>query len=324
LFVFLETVVMQVAIVGYGAVGRETARILGARGDRVIVAQRKPPKSLPAGAQFVAADVLDLDSLRRACAGCAAVICCLGFPYDSRIWEQAWPRAIENFLAVCGESGARFVFADNLYLYGPRDRAPTEDRPLTEDMPLTDFGRKPKLRARITRTWIAAHQAGRVEAVAVRASDFYGPDVETSVLSNYVVKPLARGKLAMIPCSPDHPHDFTYVPDFARALATLLDAPSDACGQAWHAPNAPTQTLRALAGRAAEKMGVAAKLIVLPQAALHLLGLFDRQIYELIEMRFQTARPYFVDSSKFTRRFGWEATPFEAGLDATIGFYRAG
>jgi nucleoside-diphosphate-sugar epimerase len=65
-------------------------------------------------------------------------------------------------------------------------------------------------------------------------------------------------------------------------------------------------------------------MTVLPLPALHLLGLFDRQIHELIEMRFQTAKPYFVDSSKFTRRFGWEATPFEAGLDATIGFYRAG
>jgi nucleoside-diphosphate-sugar epimerase len=309
---------MQVAIVGYGAVGREAARILGERGDRILVAQRKPPKSLPNGAQFVATDVLDLDSLRRACAGCGAVICCLGFPYDSRIWEKAWPRAIENFLIVCGETGARFVFADNLYLYGP------QDRPLTEDMPLTDFGRKPKLRARITRTWMTAHQAGRVEAVAVRASDFYGPDVETSVLSNYAVKPLARGKSAFIPYSPDHPHDFTYVPDFARALVTLLDAPSDACGQAWHTPNAPTKTLRELAARAAEKMGVEPRMNVLPHPLLHLLGLFDRQIYELIEMSFQTAKPYFVDSSKFARRFGWDATPFDDGLDATIRFYRAG
>lgn len=126
----------------------------------------------------------------------------------------------------------------------------------------------------------------------------------------------------MIPYSSDHPHDFTYVADFARALVTLLDAPSDACGQAWHAPNASTRTLRALIERAAEKLGVAPKIIVLPKPMLHLLGLFDRQIYELIEMRFQTAEAYFVDRSKFTRRFGWEATPFEDGLDATIGFYR--
>ncbi len=307
---------MQVAIIGYGAVGRETAKILGERGDAVVIGQRQPPKDLAVGARFVATDVLDRESLRRACADCAAVICCLGFRYDSRVWEKAWPQAMDNFLAVCALTRARFIFADNLYMYGP------QDRPLTEDMPLTDFGRKPKIRAEITRAWVAAHEGGRVEAVAVRASDFYGPDVETSVLSNYVVKPLAQGKAAMIPYSPDHPHDFTYVSDFARALVTLLDAPSGACGQAWHAPNASTRTLRALIERAAEKLGVAPKIIVLPKPVLHLLGLFDRQIYELIEMRFQTAKPYLVDSSKFTRRFGWEATPFGDGLDATIGFYR--
>ena len=308
---------MQIAIIGYGAVGRETAKILAARGDRVIVAQRKRPKNLPDGAEFVEADVLDLESLRRACASCAAVICCLGFRYESRIWEKAWPLAIDNFLAVCAQARARFIFADNLYMYGP------QDRPLTEEMTLTDFGRKPKVRAQITRKWMMAHQAGRVEAVAVRASDFYGPDVENSVLSNFAVKPLLHGKAALIPYPADHPHDFTYVPDFARALVTLLDAPSDAYGQAWHAPNAPTQRLRALIERAAQKIGVAPRMIILPKPLLYLIGLFDRQIYELIEMRFQTEKPYFVDSSKFTRRFGGEATPFEAGLDATIASYRA-
>jgi nucleoside-diphosphate-sugar epimerase len=313
----LEAIIMQVAIVGYGAVGRETAKILAARGDRVIVVQRKRPKNLPDGAEYVEADVLDLESLRRACAGCAAVICCLGFRYDSRIWEKAWPLAIDNFLAVCAQGRARFVFADNLYMYGPRDR------PLTEDMTLTDFGRKPKVRAQITRKWMTAHQAGRVEVAAVRASDFYGPDVENSVLSNFAVKPLLHGKAALIPYPPDHPHDFTYVPDFARALVTLFDAPSDAYGQAWHAPNAPTQSLRALIERAAQKIGVAPRMIILPKPLLHLIGLFDRQIYELIEMRFQTEKPYFVDSSKFAGRFGGEATPFEAGLDATIASYRA-
>ncbi len=306
---------MQVAIIGYGAVGRETAKCLLERGAAVRVVQRRSPKNLVAGAKFFAADTLDRDSLRRACADCGVIICCLGFPYDSRIWQEAWPRAMDNLLAVCAENGARFIFADNLYMYGPQNAA------LDEDMPLTDFGRKPRVRAEITRAWIEAHKAGRVQVAAVRASDFYGPDVETSVLSNFAVLRLAQGKAALIPYSPDHPHDFTYVPDFARALAALVEAPDDAYGQAWHAPNAPTQTLRAHIQSAAALLGVAPRITVLPTLALHLLGLFDRQVYELIEMRFQTDRPYVVDSSKFARRFGGEATPFEAGLKATVDFY---
>ena len=179
---------MQVTIVGYGAVGRETAKLLLERGDTVRVAQRKRPGTLPEAAEFVATDVLDRNSVQRACAGSDAVICCIGFPYDSRVWEKAWPKAMDNMLAACAKAQARFVFADNLYMYGP------QDRPLTEDMPLTEFGRKPKVRAGITRAWQQAHADGRVQAVAVRGSDFYGPDVENSVLSNYGVKRLRAGQ----------------------------------------------------------------------------------------------------------------------------------
>ncbi len=270
--------------------------------------------NLAEAAEFIATDVLDAESVRRACAGSDAVICCIGFPYDSRVWEKAWPRAMENLLAACAEARARFLFADNLYMYGPQDRPPTEDTPLT------GFGRKPKVRAEITRLWQQAHRAGQVRAVAVRASDFYGADVENSVLSVYCVKRLLQGKPALIPYSPGHPHDFTYVPGFARALVTLLDAPADAYGRAWHVPNAPAQTLRSLIVKAAAMIGVASRISVMPRAMLHLAGLFNREVYELIEMGFQTDRPCLVDASKFAARFWADATSFEAGLEATIAY----
>jgi nucleoside-diphosphate-sugar epimerase len=149
----------RVGIVGYGAVGRDTAQILSARGDSVRVVQRKQPKELPAGASFLAADSMDRDATIAACAGLDTVVCCLGFPYDSALWKRAWPPAMNNLLDGCAASGARFVFADNLYMYGPRDGAST---PMTEDLPLTAYGRKPALRAEITRLWLAAHAAGRV------------------------------------------------------------------------------------------------------------------------------------------------------------------
>ena len=143
-------------------------------------------------------------------------------------------------------------------MYGP------QDRPLTEDMPLTGFGRKPKVRAGITKAWQRAHGDGQVLAVAVRGSDFYGPDVEKSVLSNYGVKRLLQGKPALIPYSPDHPHDFTYVAGLrARACQPARCAsgrlwPSLACAERAHGDAAFT------AGKAAEKIGVAPALPLCP------------------------------------------------------------
>jgi nucleoside-diphosphate-sugar epimerase len=309
----------NVVVAGYGAVGRETVKLLAERkreGGRIRVAQRSEPRRLAIEAEFVAMDALDPGSVRRACEGADAVICCLGFPYDSRIWQKQWPKAMTNLLAACEAVKARFIFADNLYMYGP------QTEPLVEDMPLTAYGRKPKLRAEITKLWQEAHASGRVEGVAVRASDFYGPDVPTSVLSFHGVKNLLAGKAAILPFPGVHPHDITYVPDFARALVTLLDAPPEDYGQAWHVPNAPTEIFRDLIEKAAALAGVEPQMRVIPEVLLQVGGLFDRQVKELGEMRFQVDRPYIVNAGKFSKRFWADATSFEDGLKATIAFYR--
>ncbi len=308
----------RVAVIGFGVVGRETASLLAARGDEVRIVQRHRPQGIPSGSAFQGADAEDGEAMRRACAGVGAVACCIGLPYDSALWARAWPRAMSNLIDGCAASGARLVFADNLYMYGP------QTRPLTEDMPLTSYGKKPRVRAEITQLWRKAHDAGKVRAVAVRAADFYGPDASTSVISAYGVARFLAGKPALVPYPPDNPHDFTYVPDFARALVSLIDSPDDAYGQAWHVPHAPTRTLRDVLALAAARVGVKARVMVLPRGLAAIAGLFKKEIAEIAEMRFQWDRPYLVDSSKFAARFWSDATPFDKGLDATVAYYRPG
>ena len=149
-------------IVGYGVLGREIARQMLAAGRPVTIIQRSRPRDMPTGAAFISADIMDKGAVVAATSGATAIVCALGLPYFARLWETGWPLAMSNILAACEAHGARLVFADNLYLYGP------QDRPLTEDLPPVDYGRKPKARAEVTRLWQAAHSAGRVQAVAVR------------------------------------------------------------------------------------------------------------------------------------------------------------
>jgi nucleoside-diphosphate-sugar epimerase len=134
---------------------------------------------------------------------------------------------------------------------------------------------------------------------------------------------LLAHKVALAPYPPDQPHDFTYVPDFARALVSLLDAGDDAYGQAWHVPNAPTRSLRAILTRTAELIGVPPRIRILPPALAPILALIQPEVKELAEMRFQWDRPYRVDVSKFAARFWNDPTSFERGLQATIDFYRS-
>jgi nucleoside-diphosphate-sugar epimerase len=304
----------RIVVLGYGAVGRAVVQRLCASGAAVVVAQRNPPGELPGGAAFRACDVLEAASVRAACQDAATVVLAIGFPYRGRVWLSHWPLAMGNVLAACEAVGARLVFVDNLYMYGP------QTSPLREDMPLTDYGLKPRARATVTRLWEAAR--GRVAVAAVRPSDFYGDHAPTARLASLGIANLAKGKPAFVIDPPDTPHDFSYVPDIARSVETLIAAPDDAYGQAWHVPNAPTQTMRQLLQIAADALSVPLRLQQIPAGVRPLASLFNRDLAELNEMRFQFDRPYHVDHTKFAQRFWGDATPFEVGIPQVARAYR--
>jgi len=140
-------------------------------------------------------------------------------------------------------------------------------------MALTTRGNKPAILTEVTGIWMAAATAGRVRVAALRCPDFYGPGVPLSHLGSTGFGALAQGKTALLLAPPDTPHDFAYIPDIARAVVTLLDAPDDAYGQVWNMPCAPTRTPREILRLGAEALGVKLKIMAIPFPLMPLLGL---------------------------------------------------
>jgi nucleoside-diphosphate-sugar epimerase len=306
-----------VVVFGYGPVGRAVTERLLARGRSVRVVQRRRPSDLAAGAVFQTCDVLDIASVVAAMAGTSQAVVAFGFEYSTPVWQRAWPQAMLNLLAACRPAGQRLVFVDNLYMYGP------QSAPLTEDMALCDQGGKLAVRSAVTRLWQRAEQHG-IRVAALRASDFYGPGVAQSHLGAMALGAVAAGRRAVLVGKPDMPHDFAYVPDIGRAVISLLEAPDDAYGQAWHMPCAPTRTLRELLSIAASTLGEPARIAALPQSLLPLAGVFSPMMREMVEMRFQWDRPYHVNADRFRERFWSDVTPFEVGIpQATRSFLPA-
>ena len=62
----------------------------------------------------------------------------------------------------------------------------------------------------------------------------------------------------------------------------------------------------------------------LPAVLLRALGLVNPTMRELVEMQYQFAEPFIVDSSKITNKLGVEATPVEQALADTLREYRHG
>jgi nucleoside-diphosphate-sugar epimerase len=307
----------EILIFGFGAVGAATARRLIESGRPVRIAQRQRPLDLPADAGFTATDILDPAAVLAAAQGASQIVLSVGFQYDGKIWRDVWPRAMANVLAAAEAIRARVVFVDNLYMYGP------QFAPLRENMPLTEFGQKPAVRAEITRMWMAASDAGRVTFASLRAPDFYGPGVgAVSHFGDLGFGALAKGKSATLVIPPDTLHEFAYVPDIARAVVTLLDAPDDAYGQAWHVPSAPTRTARDIFALGAKALGVKPRINAIPLWLLPALALGMPMLKGFIEMKFQWDRPYHVDHAKFAARFWGDATPFEVGAVETALSFR--
>jgi nucleoside-diphosphate-sugar epimerase len=302
-------------VLGAGPVGRTLVDRLIADGREVRLVTRSGSAAAPPGVDVVAADVADRAAAEKACVDAAVVYGCVGFDYQA--WPEKWPPTMEGMLAGAEAAGARFVFMDNCYMYGP------VDRPMTEDLPLSEYGRKPSTRAKITRQWQSAHDAGRVEAAAVRASDFYGPGVTNAALGDLTFGRIAAGKSAQVVGDPDQPHSFTYVPDIARALRSVAAA-DDAMGEAWNVPNAPDRSTRELLEMFAGELGTELKVQKLPSFMLSIAGLFQPNAKELKEMLYQWQRPFHVDSTKFGDRFWSDATPFADGIAATAASYQDG
>ena len=111
----------RILVIGYGPVGAATAERLAAQGRQIVVAQRKRPANLPEAIAFVACDVERRDSLRVAARGTTQIVLAVGLPYSGELWRKTWPKIVDNVVETAAEIGARVVFVDNLYMYGPAD-----------------------------------------------------------------------------------------------------------------------------------------------------------------------------------------------------------
>lgn len=279
---------------------------------RVVTASGRSPEP---GIEHVAFDATDSGQLIAATRGAAAIYGCAAPPYPR--WASAWPPLASSLCAAAEATGAVLVMLGNLYGYGP------VDVPMTEALPLAATGRKGQVRAAVWGQARKLHEQGRIRAVEVRASDFFGPEVtDGGHLAARVVPRVLRGKSVSALGDPDAPHSWTYLPDVARALVEVAGE-ERAWGRPWHVPTERALSVRELVGRLAVRSGsgpVAVRRI--PPAVLGVASLFSPMIRELKEIRYQFDRPFVVDSSAYEAAFEVRATPVDEQVKATVDWWR--
>ena len=299
-------------VVGAGAVGTATALRLAQRGDRVRLVTRRGTGPQHPGIDLVAADATNGEQLTELGKGAAALYNCASPLYHQ--WFTGWPPLHAALLTAAERTGAVLATMSNMYGYG----APSG--PITPQTPIAATHPKLLLRARMWDDMLAGHQAGRIRAAEVRASDYIEAN---SLLSLVIGKAVLAGKRGYVPAPLDVPHSWTSVHDCAKTLARVADD-ERAHGQVWFAPTNPALTLRQLAARFAEaNKAPAPKLTPIPYPVLWTSGLFSPLIRELRTTRYQFTQPFIIDSSATTREFGLQPIPLDEALRDTAARLRS-
>ena len=304
-------------VLGTGAIGRDIMDELVKRGETVrMVNLSGKMAEMPAGVELVAADLYDPARVKEVTRGAKVVYQCSQPKYTE--WVEKFPALQKSIIDGLTGSGGKLVIVENLYMYGD-----TKGVPLTEDMPYAAHTRKGKVRAEISKAAFEAHKAGKVRVASARGSDFFGPwGLPTAVMGSRTFYPMLAGKPAQLIGNIDVPHTHTYIPDFGKALV-ILGMRVEADGQGWHVPNdAPRVTQREMVKMIAAEMGIEPKLSAMGKAMMWFGGLFIPEAKETGEMMYEFEQPFIVDSSKFEKTFGMQATPMQQAIKETVSWYK--
>lgn len=295
-----------------GSIARELTSVLLEAGKRVRLVSRQA-KPVNGVSDIMAADITDPLQTRRAISGSAVVFLCVGLVYDHKVWQDKWPKIIQNVIEACSEGGIPFIFFDNVYMYGLVDGA------MTEDTPHNPRSKKGEIRAMIADKIMQGVKQGNITASIARSADFYGPAADsTSVLNIMVINKLAQGQAASWMGNDQVPHSYTFIPDAAKALYLLASDPSS-FNQVWHLPTTnPAPNGKEYVEMVAAALQVKPRYTKLNGFMIRLAGLFNKTIGEMYEMMYQTTHPYIFDSSKFDKHFKFTPTSYEEGIALTV------
>lgn len=299
-------------IFGSGPLGKSTARELVRMGRQVHIINRSgKADNLPGGVKVIASDAYDAAKNITLTQGAAAIYQCAQPHYYE--WREKFPPLQKAIMEAARVNGARFIVADNLYMYGHVDGA------LTEDSPIAPVSTKGKVRAYMAAEVLEAHASGKINAAIARGSNFFGP--EDLTFSGYAIQPALKGKAVNLLGNPDLPHTFTYAPDFGRLIATLGVRP-ESLGQVWFTPSNPPVSQNQFADLLAEALSRPVKRMAAGKFMVGFLGLFIKEMKETVEMMYEWENPFIVDTSKAEKMFDLHPTPLKEGLQATIAWLK--
>lgn len=290
-----------------GSVANALTRELLKSNETIRLVSRKPVNNSGKNLDWKKGDLLNYNELREAVEGSSVIYLTAGLVYDKKIWAAQWPVIMQNMINLTKETGARFIFFDNVYMYG------LVNGPMKEDTPYNPSSKKGEIRAKIATLLMDEAKAGNIKATIARGADFYGTDNNNGFLDVMVLSNFAKKQKAQWLGDVNKLHNFSYIPDMGKGMFLLGQNPSSD-NQIWHMPTATAITGKQFIEMTAKIYGTDPKYFAINKLMMQGYGLFNKIVGEMVEMYYQYDHDYIFDSSKFEKAFNVKPTSYAEGV----------
>jgi nucleoside-diphosphate-sugar epimerase len=296
-----------------GSIGNALTYELLKTGENIRLVSRSN-FSIP-GTESFKADITSYQETLNCVRNSDVVYLCAGLLYNAKAWEELWPKIMQNAIDACKSVGVKFIFFDNVYMYGKVIGK------MTEATPYNPCSKKGEIRAQIATLLEDEIKKKNITAIIARAADLYGPYANRSSMPYILVFDKFRHNKSAQWMANDHKtHSFSLTTDCANGLL-LLAQKEESFNQIWHLPTYnPAPDGKTFIEMVAKEMGVVPKYTVLNKWMVKVGGLFDHTVSELYEMLYQNELDYYFDSSKFNDFFKYKPRTYAEGIHETIEF----
>lgn len=269
-----------------------------------------PADQTQSAVEYFEGDALSAKSILRAAHGVDVIVNALNPPYP--LWRRDLPGLTRNVIDAAKTSGATIMIPGNVYNYGAN-----MPMTLTEDTPHNATAKKGKLRVDMERSYSEAAIEG-VQTIILRGGDFIEREQSGNWFDSQITNKISTNKI-MYPGPQDQVHAWAYLPDMARALVGLAGCRQQLSQFEEFGFEGYSLTGQELVDTLENIHGQSLKVSNAPWSIVRLIGIFNAQMREVLEMRYLWNIPHQIDGSKLSRTLpNLKATRLETALaDAT-------
>ncbi|MUK89822.1 NAD(P)H-binding protein [Ornithinibacillus sp. L9] len=298
-----------------GGMGYSIVRELSARGMEVIAFARTKKRlhemfDGDPNVVWKSGDVFNQYELEEIAQNVDIIYHAINIPYGD--WKEKLIPLNQNIINTAKNASAKLAVVDNIYSYGR-----SNGKKITENTPKNPNTKKGKLRLEM----INLIQQSGVPYFIAHFPDFYGPYAENAQI-NYTLRDIVNGKKARFIGKQDLLREHIYTPDGAKAIVEL-SLHEVAYGQSWNIPAYDVITGDEIIKLVRDVTGYNKPVGTVTKNMLRLVGLFDKQMREFVEMQYLNEEPVVLDGQKYEQFIGKvPKTPYQEGLKKTLEVYK--